>query len=40
MTHSKKLMKIEICAALCVSVLNRCEECCNVGGRHFEHLRD
>ena len=29
--NSEKLMKIEICAALCQSVLNRCEECYNVG---------
>ena len=25
---------------VCHSVLNRCEECCNVGREHFEHLRD
>ena len=23
----------------CQSVLDRCEECCNVGGGDFEHLR-
>ena len=25
---------------VCHSVLDRCEECCDVGGGHFEHLRD
>jgi len=29
-----------LCRTVCQSVLDRCEECCNVGGGHFEHLRD
>ena len=29
-----------LCRTVGQSVLDRCEECCNVGGGHFEHLRD
>ena len=29
-----------LCRTVCQSVLYRCEECYNVGGGHFEHLRD
>ena len=29
-----------LCRTVCQSVLDRCEECCNGGGGHFEHLRD
>ena len=29
-----------LCRAVCHSVLERFEECCNVEGGHFEHLRD
>ena len=28
-----------LCHIVCQSVLDRCEGCCNVGGGHFEHLR-
>ena len=37
-TPSEKLMKIEICHTVHQRVLKRCEECCNVGGEHFEHF--
>ena len=29
-----------LCRTVCQSVLDRCEECCNVGVGHFEHLRN
>ena len=29
-----------LCLTVCQSVLDRCEEYCNVGGGHFKHLRD
>ena len=29
-----------LCRTVCQSGLDRCEECCNVGGGHFKHLRD
>ena len=29
-----------LCCTVCQSVLDRCEECYDVGGGHFEHLRD
>ena len=29
-----------LCSTVCQSVLDRCEECCNVGRGYFEHLRD
>ena len=29
-----------LCRTVCHSVLERFEECCNVEGGHFEHLRD
>ena len=38
--HSRKLMEIEICVAVCVNVLDRYEDCCKVEGGHIEHLRD
>ena len=35
-----RLTNLNLCHTVCQSVLDRCEECCNVGGEHFEHLRD
>ena len=29
-----------LCRTVCQSVLDRCEKCFNVGGGHFEQLRD
>ena len=29
-----------LCCTVCQNVLDRCEECCNVGRGHFEHFRD
>ena len=29
-----------LCRTVCQSVLDKREECCNVGGGHFEHFRD
>ena len=29
-----------LCCTVRQYVFDRCEECCNVGGGHFEHLRD
>ena len=30
----------DLCRAVCHSVLGRFEECCNVEGGHFEHLKE
>ena len=30
----------ELCQTVCESVLDRCHDCCDNEGRHFEHLRD
>ena len=29
-----------LCCTVYQSVLDRCEECYNIGGGHFEHLKD
>ena len=29
-----------LCRSVRQNVLDRCGKCCNVGGGHFEHLRD
>ena len=29
-----------LCRTVCQNALDRCEECYNVGGGHFEHFRN
>ena len=31
---------LDLCQKVCQSVIDRCQECCDAGGGHFEHTRD